>query len=234
MSRRSYPLSGVTDPGTRDTIRLLFDRIYALEDQLVNAQTALAQQADTIATQQAQLSSTSKKADEALLSVGTPVEVDPSTAIVPGPGGNQGGTDDGMGAQGCSAALDDGHVAPGSPLTAITAGMVVCGVAREIGAGWSGPALRAVTVDLATRQANANELIERIVWHLQQAGFGAGRQNNSATGVRISNDKITVLIDGVYRAYDVMGAYDDFTTPIQMRMGQVFPANYFATAGIAD
>jgi hypothetical protein len=124
--------------------------------------------------------------------------------------------------------LDDGHVPPGSPLTAITAGMIVCGTGREYSA------LKAITVDLATRQVNAEELLRRMIWHLQQAGFVAGRQNNSATGVRISNDKLTVEIAGTMRAYDTMGSYDEFTTPIQTRMGEVFPARYVPDAGVPD
>jgi hypothetical protein len=228
------PRRYMNDQPTPENVRALWDAIHRLSDQLLTAQTTIAEQADTISAQQAQISSTTRKAEEALLTAGQPVDIVPTIITTPGPGGSEGGTDDGLGAQGCSVALDDGHVPPGSPLTAITAGMVVCGVAREIGAGWSGPALRAVTADLATRQANAEELIERIVWHLQQVGFTSGRQNNSATGVRISNDKITVEIAGVMRAYDCMGAYDDFTSTIQMRMGEVFPARYIASTGIAD
>jgi hypothetical protein len=228
------PRRYINDQPTPDNIRALWDQIHRLSDQLLASQTTVAQQQTTIGILQSQLTTTAKRAEEALLTAGQPVDIKISAPTTTGPGGSTGGTDDGYGSQGCSEALDDGHVAPGSPLTAITAGMVVCGVAREIGAGWSGPALRAPTVDLATRQANANELIERVVWHLQQVGFTAGRQNNSATGVRISNDKITVEINGTMRAYDCMGAYDDFTSTINMRMGQVFPARYFATAGMAD
>lgn len=224
MTPRRY----INDQPTPENIRALWDQIHRLSDQLVAAQTTIAEQATTIATQQTQLTTTAKKAEEALVTAGQPVEVTPSPAGVPGPGGSQGGTDDGFGSQGCSEALDDGHVAPGSPLTAVTAGMIVCGTGREYAA------LKAVTADLATRQTNAEELLRRMVWHLQQAGFTAGRQNNSATGVRISNDKLTVEIDGAFRAYDVMGAYDDFTTPISTRMGQVFPARYIADAGVPD
>ncbi len=221
--RRHYSL----DP-TPENMRLLWDRINELEGLITAANTTITAQAATLATLQTQQAKTELKASEALITAGQQVGITGTPVGTTGPGGTAGGTDDGFGAQGCSEALDDGHVPPGSPLTAVTAGMIVCGTGREYSA------LKAVTVDLATRQTNANELIERMVWHLLQAGFEAGRQNNSATGVRISNDKITVKIDGSYRAYDVMGSYDDFTTPIQTRMGQVFPARYIASAGIAD
>jgi hypothetical protein len=222
------PRRYMNDQPTPENIRALWDQIHRLSDQLLTAQTTIAEQADTIDAQQAQIASTTRKAEEALLTAGQPVDIVPPTVIVPGPGGSQGGSDDGFGSQGCSEALDDGHVAPGSPLTAVTAGMIVCGTGREYSA------LKAITVDLATRQTNAEELIRRMVWHLQQAGFTAGRQNNSATGTRISNDKITVEINGAFRAYDVLGSYDDFTAVLQTRMGQVFPARYIADSGIAD
>jgi hypothetical protein len=222
--RRHYSL----EP-TPDNMRLLWDRINDLEGLITTANATITSQATTITSLQSQITSTTKKADEALLTAGQPM-----TGTVAGgsgaggPGGNQGGTDDGYGSQGCSEALDDGHVPPGSPLTAVTAGMIVCGTGREYSA------LKAVTVDLPTRLTNAEELLRRMIWHLNLAGFTAGRQNNSSTGVRFSNDKLTVSIDGVFRAYDTMGAYDDFTTPIQTRMGQVFPARYVADAGVTD
>jgi hypothetical protein len=223
----------MNDQPTPDNIRALWDQIHKLTDQLVSAQATVSDQASTISTLQSQLTATAKKTEEALLTVGQPLAIVATTGTstgggASGPGGATGGTDDGFGSQGCSEALDDGHVAPGSPLTAITAGMIVCGTGREYSA------LKAVTVDLATRQANAEELIRRMIWHLQQAGFTAGRQNNSATGLRISNDKITVEISGTMRAYDVLGAYDEFTSILTTRMGQVFPARYIADTGVAD
>lgn len=229
MARRHYD-----DQPTPQNLRALWDRIHTLTDQLTEAQAMITEQADTIADLQTELTTTTARADEALLSVGRPIDPVSIAIPVPGPGGNEGGVDDGLGAQGCSQALDDGHVPPGSPLTPITAGMIVCGTGREIGAGWSGPALRAPTATLAQRLTNAEELLRRMIWHLNTAGFLAGRQNNSATTVRFSNDKLTVQIDGVFRAYDTMGAYDDFTSTIQTRMAQVFPARYIADAGIAD
>lgn len=214
---------------TSENLRALWDKMHDLEQDLATANATILRQNGTISTLQTQLLKTAQQASEALLTAGQAVPADTAVPTpVPGPGGSQGGVDDGLGAQGCSEAGDDGHVAPGSPLTAITAGMIVCGTGREY------LALKAVTADLATRQTNAEELLRRMIWHLQLAGFPAGRQNNSATGLRISNDKLTVQIGGIYRAYDVMGAYDDFTQPITTRMGEVFPARYVADAGIAD
>lgn len=221
--RRAYP----TEP-TVENMRLLWDRVHALETDLTAARATIASQVETITALQTQQTAIDAKASEALITAGQPVDIAAVTGGTAGPGGNQGGTDDGFGSQGCSEALDDGHVPPASPLTAITAGMIVCGTGREYAA------LKAVTVDLPTRLANAEELLRRMIWHLNLAGFTAGRQNNSATGVRFSNDKLTVSIDGAFRAYDTMGAYDDFTRPIETRMGQVFPARYVADAGIAD
>lgn len=222
MARRYYN----TD-ATPDNFRALWDQIHRLGDQLVSAQATLADQDDTISTLRSDLSVARRRADEALLSVGQVIAATPSPVTSPGgSGGIEGGVDDGLGAQGCATAGADGHVAPGSPLTAITAGQIICGTAKE----WS--ALRAVTIDLPTRQANAEELLLRIIWHLNLAGFTAGRQKNPS-GV-ISTDKLTVQIDGVFRAYDVFIGYDDFTMIMQTYVGQVFPASYIAEAGTAD
>lgn len=141
-----------------------------------------------------------------------------------GGGGVEGGTDDGLGAQGCEQAGSDGHVT--GPLTAVLAGQIVCGTGNEFAS------LKAATSDQATRDANSVQLIQRMIWHLQQAGFTAGRQQNPSGA--ISNNKLTVQVEGVFRAYDVLVAANDFTQPMGTGMSQVFPASYVADSGIAD
>jgi hypothetical protein len=148
----------------------------------------------------------------------------PGTSTTSGGGGVEGGTDDGLGAQGCSQAGSDGHVT--GSLTAVLAGQIVCGTANEF------PSLTAITADQATRDANAVQLLERMIWHLAQAGFTAGRQINPS-GLT-SGDKLTVQIEGEYRAYDVFTDADNFATVMQVHMNQVFPADYSADAGISD
>jgi hypothetical protein len=50
--------------------------------------------------------------------------------------------------------------------------------------------------------AAAEELLLRMIWHLQQAGFNAARQRNPSGA--ISNDKFTIFIRNSWRTYDVM------------------------------
>jgi hypothetical protein len=47
----------------------------------------------------------------------------------------------------------------------------------------------------------ATELLRRTIWHLQLAGFQAGRQRNPSGA--ISADKLTIFIDGGWHVYDV-------------------------------
>lgn len=147
-----------------------------------------------------------------------------SSTSTPGGDGAEGGTDDGLGSQGCQSAGSDGHVT--GSLTAVLAGQIVCGTGNEF------PALKAVTGDQATRDSNAVQLLRRMIWHLQLAGFTAGRQVNPS-GLT-SGDKLTVQIEGEMRAYDVFTDADNFAIPLTTHMNQVFPADYLADSGIAD
>jgi len=49
--------------------------------------------------------------------------------------------------------------------------------------------------------AAAAELLRRAIWHLHLAGYQSGRQRNPSGA--ISNDKLTIAIDGAWRAYDI-------------------------------
>ncbi len=59
---------------------------------------------------------------------------------------------------------------------------------------------RVFSTDRAATDA-ATELLGRVIWHLQQAGFQAGKQRNPS-GV-ISGDKVTILIEGQWHIYDI-------------------------------
>jgi hypothetical protein len=169
---------------------------------------------------------TLRQLNQALEDTATP-PADASTAstATPGDGGTSGDVDDGLGAQGCASCGTTGHVSAGAPLTAVTAGQIVCGTAQEF------PNLVAATKNQATRDKNALELLLRMIWHLQQAGFTAGRQRNPS-GV-VSEDKLTVQIEGAFRAYDVFQGVD-FSSQMPVQMNQVFPPDYVASAGKAD
>ncbi len=211
-----------------ENLRAIWSQIHDMNTSLLGAQDTIARQAATITALQTQIAATAKQAQQALITAGTLT----STSSTPqGSAGAQGGVDDGLAAQGCASHGADGHVAPGSPLTAVTAGQIICGTGDEVAGGWSGPALRAAAVDQATRDANVLELLLRVVYHLILAGFVAGRQRNPS-GV-LSTDKLTVQIGGVYRAYDIF-SLNAFTVPFTMHAIQVFPASYVVEAGTSD
>lgn len=59
---------------------------------------------------------------------------------------------------------------------------------------------RVFSSDQAATDA-ATELLGRTIWHLQQAGFQAGKQRNPS-GL-ISGDKVTIQIEGAWHIYDI-------------------------------
>ena len=223
--KRQFPHADeIADYSTQQTVRLLWDRIFDLEERLQARATDISNLIDGHNKNERMIEDVESTARLALTQGPLPT--------VPGVGGGTGGEapppggDDGGEAQsGCSAGLPSGHDS-GGLLTAIRAGQIVCGTGNE----WI--ALRNPTADLATRLSNAEELLLRIIWHLRLAGFQAGRQRNPSN--LISGDKITVVVNGVLRAYDIFINLDGFTIQMGMHMGEVFPANMVDTTGTAD
>lgn len=80
--------------------------------------------------------------------------------------------------------------------------------------------------------AQSEELLRRMIWHLQHAGFQAGRQRNPSGA--ISNDKVTVFADNAWRAFDVFYDYGVANQPTQVIFYEVFPPSPIADGGIAD
>jgi hypothetical protein len=117
------------------------------------------------------------------------------------------------------------HVAPGA-LTAAQAERVVYATGREF------PALTAAPPTESEGIARAEELLLRTVWHLKLAGFDAGRQRNPSGA--ISNDKLTILINGAWHAYDIFRDLGHPGVPMDVIFLEVFPANSIAYPGIAD
>jgi hypothetical protein len=105
------------------------------------------------------------------------------------------------------------HVGPG-PLTEARAEQVVYHTANEF------PNLMTVL--------GSEELLRRMIWHMHLAGYQAGRQRNPS-GV-ISNDKLTIFINGAWHAYDVFGLQD----PLTVHFLEVSPASYVPDGGIPD
>lgn len=216
--RRVYPHVGqVTEWPTQQSLHLLWDRVFDLEERVTAQNRDLESANATITQLQAQLEDINATAEQALMQSGEPT-----------PPAEEGFVDDGLGAAGCATHDGDGHPATGLPLDATTAGMIVCGTGAEFSA------LLAATGDMATRETNGETLIQRMIWHLAQYGFTAGRQQNPS--LAISKDKLTFQVPGepLYRAYDVFVGFHDFATPMTTHMEQVGPAHYVADAGVAD
>lgn len=237
-------LQRVTDPHLKQVLKLMHDRLAAVED---------AAGADPLA---APLSASLDGGNQRITSLSDPLDDkdavnrgwlvrfiesriaderrrmlrgapdSPATGGGGSGGGTAPGTDDGgAGASGCSQAGSTGHLTPGFPLDSVSVGKIICGTADEF------PSLTAPTVDQATRDTNQDELLNRIIWHLLNGGFEAGKQRNPS-GV-VSGDKITVKVGTNWLAYDVFQGVD-YTNPMVTHVIQVFPADHVASGGIAD
>lgn len=80
--------------------------------------------------------------------------------------------------------------------------------------------------------AAAEELLLRYIWHLQLAGFEAGRQRNPSGA--ISNDKLTIRMDGRWRAFDVFFDYGAPNQQMQLIFFEVEPPSHIPDPGISD
>lgn len=225
--KNQYPhLEGIKDLHTQRTTKLLWDKAYAQDGDITSLQGQLKDALAQIKTQNSTIQTLTSQVNR----ISTPAITTSTTTTTSGgggggSGGSGGGSDDGAGAAGCGASGSNGDVATGQPLTANLAGQIVCGVGKEF------PALLAPTANQPARDANVLELLGRMIWHLQRAGFTAGKQKNPS-GV-VSTDKLTVQVGSEMRAYDTM-ELNPYTNPLVVHMIQVFPASYVADAGIPD
>lgn len=135
------------------------------------------------------------------------VEIDPAPPL-PGPPG---------------PTPNPAHVAPG-PLTEDLARQVVFATAAEF------PTLIQVYNSTEVAEDCAEQLLLRTIWHLQQLGFAAARQQNPS-GI-LSKDKLCVLL-GSWKAYDCyrLGSAGVAT---QVQFLEVTPAYPIADPGISD
>ena len=135
----------------------------------------------------------------------------PPPVVTPSPGG---GSPSGSG----------GHVGPG-PLSEDRASQVVFGTANEF------PYLTRVFGSDREAIDAATELLERTIWHLQLAGYQAGRQRNPS-GV-ISGDKVTIFIGGAWHIYDIFSlGYAGRATTVQFV--ELTGASYVPSSGRPD
>lgn len=223
--RRAYPHVGeIKDWPAQQSTRLIWERVHDLEARLTAAQATITTLVAGHNTNEIAIAEATRKATTALALAQVPGRAPTSDTGNGGNGDLPGGGDGGAGNVGCSAAGATGHDT-GGLLNAIRAGQIVCGTGNEFSA------LKNPVATLAEREANLEELLRRMIWHLQLAGFSAGRQRNPS-GV-ISKDKLTVVVDDVLRAYDVFGGVDP-SDPVPTQMSEVAPPEKVDDLGIPD
>jgi hypothetical protein len=140
----------------------------------------------------------------------TPVPPPPPPVVVSSPGPSPSGS--------------GGHVGPG-PLSEDRARQVVFATANEF------PQLTRVFGSDGEALSAASELLERTIWHLHLAGYQAGRQRNPSGA--ISEDKVTIFIDGSWHIYDIFSlGYAGRATTVQFV--ELTGASYVPDSGISD
>lgn len=117
------------------------------------------------------------------------------------------------------------HVGPG-PLNGDRAFAIVEATSAEF------PHLAAPHPTESSAVADAEQLLLRIIWHLQLAGFNAGRQQNPNGA--ISNDKLTVFLDGRWQAFDVFASYGVPNQQMHVIFWPVDPPGHIPYPGIPD
>lgn len=226
--KRQYPhVDSIADFSSQQSIKLLWDRIFTLQEQLTAAQATIGLVVDQTNVNSTDVSTAILKANQALAERQVAAAQEDTDAVAPPEPGSPlpGGGDGGAVQEGINAGIPSGHDT-GGVLSGVRAGQIIGGTATE----WA--ALCIVTPDVPTRQANAEALLLRIIWHLHQAGFVAGRQRNPS-GL-ISPDKMCVEVDGVIRAYDIFISYDNNTIPLQVAGNEVAPAQLVDDPGLPD
>lgn len=116
------------------------------------------------------------------------------------------------------------HVGPGG-LDESRAKAVIEATASEF------PHLLAPFGSEGEKRAATDELLHRIIWHLQLAGFQAGRQRNPSSA--ISLDKVTIAIGG-WRSYDILTDWDVPGRTTKTLFIEVFPPSHIPNPGLPD
>jgi len=231
--KRQFPhVDDIVDWRAQQTIRLLWDRVFDLEARVQALTTTVLNLVGATNQQETEIADVKREADQALaLSQTTSQEVTPSPV---------GPNDAGQGAYGCSVAGANGDIA--GDQTPITAGKIVCGVGNEY------PTLTAVAANQPARDANRDELLDRIVWHLNQAGYPCSRYPT------VNGRPWTLLFDAkgpngepvrqyAYRVIDYSAgppaatSPPDYTTPyttVMVFSGMTIGATTIPDAGIPD
>ncbi len=223
-------LNRITDQWVRSAVKLLMDRITTLETQIT-----------ALGTVTAPLDANLDAANHRLTAIANPTADQDAVTLrylktyvesrlnaaglidASGQATTPTDSDGGETARGVADAGGDGDIGTGET-TAYRAGLIIGGTAHEY------PALVAIVADEATFDANRVELLLRTIWHLNQAGFTAGRQRNPS-GI-LSTDKLAVIESGVTRAFDCYTG--TFTAGMTVQAIQVSPPNLVADPGTPD
>jgi hypothetical protein len=227
--KRTYPhVNEVEDWRAQQTIRLLWDRLHDLTEQLQALQATTTQLVDGHNANETAIATASQDARQAL---SISQQIGGGTTLPGGGGGGEGGItvpgegDGGQAQIGCASAGATGHDS-GGLLNAVRAGHLACGTAHEF------PAYLNAAPDEATRNTNAETLLRRMIWHLRLGGFTAGRQKNPSGA--ISNDKLCVTVDGTTRVYDMFVGKGNFSAPMSTSMREAGMPNMIDDVGIPD
>jgi hypothetical protein len=226
--KRTYPhVETIPEWQAKQSIRLLWDRVWGFEERLQALEANVKQITTAVNTLNTNLAGVKQLAQQAYALAQVPAT---SPLPVPEPPGSEGNCpDDGEAGNGVSTARNDPGAYPNGdivvPHDAFSAGLIIGGTANEF------PLLTAPAIDGPTREGQNEELLRRMIWHLNQDGFVAGRQRNPSSA--ISKDKLTVGIGGETFAYDVFQGVD-FNQEVPVQAGRVCPADYVADPGISD
>lgn len=149
---------------------------------------------------------------------------------LPSGGGGGGGGDTGGGGSGGGGGSTGGCRAgsQGHQRGALDVGLaedIVRGTANEY------PCLTATFNTEDEALSAAEQLLRRMIWHLQQAGFGSARQKNPS-GL-ISKDKLNINIGGRWHTYDVF-RLGYAHVPSSVTFNEVTPPNPQTDGGIPD
>jgi hypothetical protein len=117
------------------------------------------------------------------------------------------------------------HVGPG-PLSGQRAQEVIEATGREFSH------LLAPHGSEGSKVAATDELLHRVIWHLQLAGYQVGRQRNPSGAV--SFDKVTIVIDGQWKAFDIFTDWDSPGRETRILFIEVFPPSHVPSSGLSD
>jgi hypothetical protein len=223
-----YPhVDGISDWRAQQSIRLLWDRVFDHEARLQATEGTSATLVTAANDHQDQITLADHKADEALAA--SQMSTTEKAVIATGTTDS----DLGLGDKGCGEAGSSGDIT--GTQTVETAGKIICGVGNEF------PALLAPASNQIQRNNNRDQLLDRMIWHLNQAGIPAAHYPtpNGRPYIllldALAADGSSPVRQYAYRVLDY--AVDDYTKPYTTLMvysGQTVGTTTTPDPGIPD